>query len=126
MTVGLSSRRTSSISSAAYSWLVGMKIITILVIFCRSAHQNNSNYILLLIAMYMYSAEARVDAITLLNYLSLLVSYDVLQKKLKEVTTLTIIWIKSQGSNRKLVGSWDNFKFRENIHGERTGDKVKF
>lgn len=42
------------------------------------------------------------------------------------MTTSTITWIKSQGLNRKLVGSWDNFEFRENVHGERIGDKVKF
>lgn len=126
MTVRPSSRRTSSTSSAAYSRLVGMKIVTILVILCRSAHRNNSNYIPLLIAIYMYSAGAQVDAITLLSHLGLSVSYDILQKKLKEVIISTIIWIKSQGSNRKLVGSWDNFEFRENVHGERTGDKVKF
>lgn len=38
ITVGLSSRQTSLTSSAAYSWLVGMKIVTILVILCCSAH----------------------------------------------------------------------------------------
>lgn len=78
MIVGPSSRRTFSTSSAAYSRLVGMKIVAILVILCRSAHRNNSNYIPLLIAMYMYSAGARVDAITLLNHLGFSVSYDVL------------------------------------------------
>lgn len=31
-----------------------------------------------------------------------------------------------QASNRKLVGTWDNFEYRENVHGERMGDKVKF
>lgn len=103
-----------------------MKIVIILVILCWSAHQNISNYISLLLALYMYLAEARVDAITLLNHLGLLVSYDVLQEKLKDVTSSTISWIKSQGSNSKLVGSWDNFEFCENIHGKRIGDTVKF
>lgn len=126
MTVGPSFQQTSSISSAAYFRLVGMKIVTIFIIFYHSAHQNNSNYISLLITIYIYSAKAWVDAITFLNHLGLSVFYDVLQKKLKEVTTSTITWIKSQESNRKLVGSWDNFKFRKNIYGEKTRDKVKF
>lgn len=126
MTVGPSFQRTSSTSSTAYFRHDGMKIVTILVILCRFAHQNNSNYILLLIAMYMYSVGARVDTITLFNHFGLLISYDVLQKKLKEVITSIIIWIKSQGSNCKLIGSWDNFEFCENIYEERIGDKVKF
>lgn len=126
MSVGPSSRQTLSASNANYSQLISMKIVAILVILCRSAHRNNSNYVPLLIALYMYSAGARVDAITLLNHLGLSVSYDVLQKKLHNMTKSTIMWIKRQGSNRKLVGSWDNFEFRENMHGERTGDTVKF
>lgn len=82
-----------------------------MVILSRSAHQNNSNYVPLLIALYMYSAGAQVDVITLFNHLDLSVSYDVLQKKLHNVTKSTTMWIKRQGSNRKLVGSWDNFEF---------------
>lgn len=35
-------------------------------------------------------------------------------------------WIKQQSTNRKLVGTWDNFEYRENVHGERLGDTVKF
>lgn len=76
--IGLSSWRTSSISSVAYSWLVSMKIVTILIIFSCFAHQNNSNYIPLLIARYMYSAGAWLDAITFLNHLGLLISYGIL------------------------------------------------
>lgn len=67
-----------------------MKIVAILVILCRSAHRNNSNYLPLLIALYLYSAGARVSAITLLNHLGLSVSSDVLQKKLKDITTSSI------------------------------------
>lgn len=76
--------------------------------------------------MYIYSVEAQVDIITLFNHLGFLVSYDVLQKKLKELTISTITWIKSQASNRKLVGFWDNFKFSENVCKEKTENKVKF
>lgn len=126
MTVGPSSQQTFSTSSAVYFQLIGIKIVVILVTLCCSTYQNNSNYIPLLIAIYIYLVGARVDAITFFNHLGLSVSYDVLQKQLKKVTTLSISWIKSQGLNCKLVGSWDNFKFCENVHGERTGDKVKF
>lgn len=61
--------------------LAATKIVAILVILCRSANRNNSNYLPLQIALYVYSAGARVDAITLLNHLGPSVSYDVLQKK---------------------------------------------
>ena len=118
--VGVSSQKSSS------SLLVSMKMVAILAILCRSAHRNNSNYIPLLVAIYMYSAGARVDAITLLNHLGLSVSYDVLQRQLRHITDFSRSWIKSQSSNRRLVGSWDNFEFHENVHGERTGDTVKF
>lgn len=80
-----------------------MKIVAILVILCHSAYQNNSNYILFLIALYLYFAGARVDASTFLNYLNLFVSYDILQKKLKDITISNIAWIKAQGLNCKLV-----------------------
>lgn len=127
--VGFSSqRKTASYSSQslAYLQLVSMKIVAILVILCRSAHRNNSNYIPLLIALYMYSAGARDDASTLLNHLGLSVSYDVLQKRLKDITNNSQLWIKEQLSNCRLVGSWDNFEYRENMYDERTGNKVKF
>lgn len=35
-------------------------------------------------------------------------------------------WIKKKAINPKMVGSWDNFEYRESVHGERIGDKVKF
>ena len=34
--------------------------------------------------------------------------------------------IKQQATNYCLVGSWDNFQCRENVHGERLGDTSKF
>lgn len=108
------------------SHLVSMKIVAVLVILCRSAHRNNSNYFHLLIALYLYSAGAKIDVITLFNLLGLFVSYKVLQSKLKDITLMSKQWIKQQANNRQLVGTWDNFEFRENVHGERVGDLVKF
>lgn len=67
-----------------------MKIVVILVIFCHFTHQNNSNYVPLMITLNIFLAGARVDTITLFYHLSLLLSYDVLQKKLKDVITSTI------------------------------------
>lgn len=74
------------ILSSSSLYLVNMKLMAVFVIFCRTVYQNNSNYLLLLIALYLYSTGARVDAITLLNHLSLYVSYDVLQKKPRNIT----------------------------------------
>lgn len=76
--------------SAQYSTnthLISMKLIAILVIFCQSAHWNNSNYLPLLIALYFYFSGARVDAITFLNHFGLSVSYNVLQIKLHSITS---------------------------------------
>lgn len=70
--------------------VVAIKLVAILVILCRSADRNNSNYVPLLIALYLYSAGARVDAITLLNHLGLSVSYDVLQKKSSRILPLPV------------------------------------
>ena len=123
LAVGPACNRTLSSSS---SHLVNMKLVAVFVILCRTAHRNNSNYLPLLIALYLYSAGARVDAITLLNHLGLCVSYDVLQKKLRNITASSMSWIKQQSTNRKLIGTWDNFKYRENVHEERLGDTVKF
>lgn len=33
---------------------------------------------------------------------------------------------RQQAKNCQLIESWDNFKLRENVHGERVGDIVKF
>ena len=106
--------------------LVSMKLIAVLIILCHLAHRNNSNYLPLLIGLYLYSAGAKVDAITLLNQLGLSVSYNVLQTKLRDITSSSKGWIKQQAKNYQLVGTWDNFEYRENVHGERVGDIVKF
>ncbi|MCJ1346491.1 hypothetical protein MMC31_004708, partial [Peltigera leucophlebia] len=112
--------------SLNHNHLIGMKLVTILVILCRSAHRNNSNFLPLLIAIYLYSAGAQVDVITLLNHLGLTVSYDVLLSKLWGIASDSALWIKQQAQNPRLVGTWDNFEYRENVHGERVGNKVKF
>lgn len=101
----------TTFSTPHTSHLALMKLVTILVIMCRSAHQNNSNYIPLLIAMYLYSAGARIDAITLLNYLGISVSYSVFMRKLRNITTSSAAFIKEQASNNRLVGTWDNFEY---------------
>ena len=76
--------------------------------------------------MYLYFAGVRVDARTLLNYLDILVLYNVLLRKLRSITASSSAFIKAQASNRKLVGMWDNFKYRENVAGKKISDTVKF
>lgn len=71
--------------SAMISQLVSIKSVLILIILCRSAHQSNSNYIPLLIALYLYLASVKINTITLLNYLGLSVLYNVLFKKFREI-----------------------------------------
>lgn len=106
--------------------LISMKIILVLVILCRLAHWNNSNYFPLRVTLYMYSTGAKIDAITLLNHLGLPVLYKVLQKKFHGITLMQKKWIKQRASNWQLVSTWDNFKYWENVQGERVGDTVKF
>ncbi|MCJ1471086.1 hypothetical protein MMC07_009734 [Pseudocyphellaria aurata] len=106
--------------------VTNMKTVAVLAILCKTAHCNNSNYLPLLLALYLYSAGARVDAITVFNHLWLSVSYQVLQKKLQDLAFLSMDFIKQQSTNRRLVGTWDNFEYCENVHGERIGDTVKF
>lgn len=89
LSVGL----TASIKDPASS-LSNRKLVAILVILCRSTHQNNSNYLLLMIGLYLYFAKACVDALTLLNHLGLLVSYDILQKSIRNITQASQVWIK--------------------------------
>ena len=74
----------------------------------------------------MYSAGARVDAITLLNHLGILVLYNLLQKTLQSLSMSSMDLIKQQSLNCKLVGTWDNFEYCENVHGKRVGNTVKF
>lgn len=78
-----------------------------------------------MIGLYLYSAEARVDALMLLNRLGLSVSYNVLQKSLRNITQASQVWIKEQATNHKFDGIWDNFEDCENVHRECIGDIVK-
>lgn len=76
--------------------LVSIKLLAMLVIFCGLVYWNNSNYFPHLVAIYFYSAEAKVDAITLFNYLDFSVLYNMPLKKLKNITSLSIVFIKEQ------------------------------
>ena len=80
--------------SAMTFHLASMKLLAILVILCRSAHRNNSNYFPLLVVIYLYSAGAKVDAITLLNHLGLSVSYNILLKRLRSIMSSSAAFIK--------------------------------
>ena len=77
-------------------------------------------------ALYIYFAKAKVNAITLLNHLGLFVSYKVLLEKFRDITSASKLYIKKQANNAQLIGTWDNFEFRKNVEGERVGDVIKF
>lgn len=87
------------------SHLALIKFPTILVIICRLAHQNNNNYVSLLMAIYIYSADTKVDIITFLNHPGLFILYNVFLGKLKNITIFNTVFIKDQAFNRKLVGT---------------------
>ena len=86
----------SNSNTCLTSHLASMKLLAVLIIMCRSAHRNNSNYITLLVAMYLYSAGVKVDAITLLNHLGLSVLYNSLLRKLGVLLMLGMLSLPSQ------------------------------
>lgn len=55
-----------------------------------------------------------------------MVSYNILIKKLRNIIISSIIFINEQASNNRLVGTWDNFEYRENVASKRIGNIVKF
>lgn len=57
--------------------LNSIKLIAIFVIFYKLVYQNNSNYLLFIIGLYLYSVRAYVDAFMLLNHLNLSVLYNI-------------------------------------------------
>lgn len=77
-------------------------------------------------ALYIYSAGAKVNAIILLNHLELSISYKVLLKKFSDIILASKLYIKKQANNAQLVGIWDKFKFRKNVQNEHVTDVVKF
>lgn len=77
-------------------------------------------------ALYMYSAELKVDAITFLNHLRLSVSYKVLFKKLRDITLANKLYIKKQVKNTQLVSTWDNFQFKKNVQRKYINNMIKF
>ncbi len=88
-----------TLRSFLISHLASMKLLTILVIICRSAYHNNNNYILLFMVMYMYSAGIKVNTIFLLNRLSLSILYNVLLRKLRSTNTSSTSFIEKQAFN---------------------------
>lgn len=74
----------------------------------------------------MYLAKAQINAIIPLNYLGLLVLYNVFLKKLKNIIIFNAIFMKKQAFINKLVSMWDNFKYKKNIAGKKIRDIVKF
>lgn len=113
-------------STSVTIYLASIKLIAIFVILCRLAHWNNSNYISLIITIYVYLAIAQVDAITFLNHLWLSVLYKILLKKLRNIITFSSIFIKVQVSNNKVVSKWNNSRFKKNVVGKRIRDTIKF
>ncbi len=87
------------------------KFVAILVIFCISAYENNSNYFLLFDTLYLYSDGARIDAINLFNYWRICISYDIRQKRLKAIVTLDMTWI----INCRFVRMENNFEYQEKM-----------
>lgn len=86
-------------------YLALMKLLAILVIMYKLAHRNNSNYISHLIAIYLYFAGVKVDAITLLNHLGHFVIYNSLFEKMREIKAYNTTFIKQQATNCKFISS---------------------
>lgn len=95
---------TTSIQNQT-SNLSNIKLITIFIILYRLAYQNNSNYLSLLIRLYLYFARAYVDAIMLFNCFGLSILYNIFQKSLRNIIESSQVWIKEQATNYKLIGT---------------------
>lgn len=55
--------------------------------------------------MYLYSASALIDIITLLNYLDLFILYNVFLRTLRNIKASNTAFIKEQAINSKLVST---------------------
>lgn len=99
MVLGLNSNFDAYLSSYLAFHQGSMKLLSILLVMCKLACWNNSNYILLLLAIYLYSASAKVDTITLLNHLGLSVLYNLLLQKLRDIKANSMVFIKKQAGN---------------------------
>lgn len=80
-------------------YLTLIKLLAILIIICKLAHQNNDNHIFLLVTIYIYLASIKVETIIFFNRFAFFVLYNILLKKLKGITTFCIIFIKKQTFN---------------------------
>lgn len=69
----LGARSTFCTKTFIQFYLIDIKVIIVLFILYRLAYQNNSNYFPLLIILYLYFTRTRIDAITLLNHLSIFI-----------------------------------------------------
>lgn len=92
-----------TLKSPLTSHLVSMKLLAIFVIIYRSTHQNFNNYVSLYIIIYMYSAGAKIDTITVFNYPGLFILYNLVLKKLRSIITSSATSIKKEASNCKLI-----------------------
>lgn len=85
------------------SHLPYIKLRVIFVIICKLSHQNNSNDISLLVIMFIYIANTKIDVITFFNQLSLLISYNMLPRKLRTITILYATFINKKAFNHIIV-----------------------
>lgn len=74
----------------------------------------------------MYLASAQVNTITLLNHFDILVLYNIFIRKLKNITIFSIAFIKKQISNNRLIGMWNNFKYKKNVASKKIENIMKF
>lgn len=81
-----------------------MKIIAILFVLYQIVHKYNNNYFLLFITLYFFSAGIQVNTITFLKQLYLKVSYNVLQKRLKNIAINSAYIIKKEAINLRMLG----------------------
>lgn len=77
-------------------------------------------------AIYYYSTSTQIDAITLLNHLSMFFLYNVFLRTLNNIKFSIVAFIKKQTPNFKLMSIWDNFKYKKNVVGEKFEDIIKF
>lgn len=61
---------------------ISIKIVAMLVILYHLTYQNNNNYFLFLVTLYLYFTSAKIDIIMFFNHFSFFIFYLILQIKL--------------------------------------------
>lgn len=96
--------------------------VLVMTVLSRQRHSRRATNMPIILDLYLYQSEVRRRVLTTLNQLNLMMSYQSLSRRLKELTMKTkrIILIESQRFS--IIVIYDNFDFMKDKRDERTSD----